>query len=387
MISTAPSTEGGGGGLAGGLGGFKDKLDAVGSSLPIVGGAAAAAGSALVGLVGGAVSSAAELGRLSETTGLSVETLSALNNVAKTNGVELDELTEGFKTMTEIQADAANGSASAAEKLDLLGLSIGDIQGLGPEELFKKFADAVGSIENPTQRTAAAQIAFGGDAAALFAILDGGNLTFDEAIAKGQEYGIVTEENAEAAQNLQAQIAGLQVEFENTATQVIPALVTAMQGANAVLDAYSDSILGKAHGALLGLVSDSGSAEGATRSLEEAVAASTASAAAAAGAYGGMKSPLEDVVVQSEFAASASGAFQAATAGAGGAAAGAVANIHALGAAYNSLASAANAARAAQAAANDFRTTGDLFGGRDVGGPAVPQFFQPTGRNYTIPYE
>ena len=218
-------------GKGGKLGGLKDALGGITSGLGPIGVAGAAAGAAagLGSMIFGAIDSAAELSKLSEQTGLSVEFLSALENAAKLNGVELDELTEGFKTMTEIQADAALGSAGATEKLELLGLSIQDIENLGPEELMATFANAVGAIEDPTKRTAAAQIAFGGDAAAMLAVLDGGNTTFEEAIKKGEELGTTTEGEAAAAVEMKEKMAELQLRLSGLATDALPVLLDAFE--------------------------------------------------------------------------------------------------------------------------------------------------------------
>lgn len=214
----------------GGLGGLLDGLiGKLGGGPTALAGAAAGAAAGIGALFFSAADAAAELSKLSEQTGLSVEFLSAMENAAKLNGVELDELTEGFKTMTEIQADAALGSASAAEKLGLLGLSISDIEGLGPEELMRAMADAVGAIEDPTKRTAAAQIAFGGDAAAMLAVLDGGQTTFDEAISKGEELGTTTEEEAEAAVKMKEKMAELQLRLSGLATDALPVLLAAFE--------------------------------------------------------------------------------------------------------------------------------------------------------------
>ena len=108
-------------------------------------------------------------------------------------------------------------------------LVIRDIEGLGPEELVRTMADAVGAIEDPTKRTAAAQIAFGGDAAAMLAVLDGGQTTFDQAIEKGKSLGTTTEEEAAAATEMKEKMAELQIRLSGLATDALPVLLAAFE--------------------------------------------------------------------------------------------------------------------------------------------------------------
>ena len=63
--------------------------------------------------------------------------------------------------------DASQGTATAVDALDLLGLTYMDVEGLSPDESFLVLADAIAGIEDPATRAAAAQEVFGRSGAEL----------------------------------------------------------------------------------------------------------------------------------------------------------------------------------------------------------------------------
>ena len=228
---------GGGGGAGGGTGFSGLSLAALGW-----GAAGLVAVNAAKDWIGESITMTAELARLSDQTGLSVEFLSLLSNGANLAGVDVDELAEALKTMTEIQVESGEGAQGQIDKLKLLGLTVEDVAGLGPEALFKAFADAVAAIEDPTARVAAAQIALGGDAGALLAILEGGDITFDQFIRRARELGVVTAADAEAARELEREMAALQIRFDKIVLETLPTITSAFRGLLSVAEETNDTI-------------------------------------------------------------------------------------------------------------------------------------------------
>src|SRR5262245_48785308 len=68
-----------------------------------------------------------QLNKMSQRTGVSVESLSELGYAAEQSGADLETLEGGLRKMQRTLVDAAQGSKSANETLHTLGLSIKDL--------------------------------------------------------------------------------------------------------------------------------------------------------------------------------------------------------------------------------------------------------------------
>ena len=159
------------------------------------------AGAAIgVKLVSGLISAGDELQKMSLRTGVSVESLSAMKFAAEQSGASLDAFSDGLRKQARFLTDARDGLSTATDTLDSLGLSLEDVEGLNPDELFSRFADAIASTEDPFLQSAAAQEIFGRGGTALLPLLqegaDGIRRLTDEARATGN---VMSTEAAEGA--------------------------------------------------------------------------------------------------------------------------------------------------------------------------------------------
>ncbi|MBI5724852.1 MAG: phage tail tape measure protein [Planctomycetes bacterium] len=137
---------------------------------------------------------------ISERTGISVEALSQLSFAAGQCGVEMDALEIGVRKMQKTIFQAATGSSSAQESLALLGLTVKDLDKLSPDEQFKKIADRISKISDPTIRAAMAMEIFGKSGTSLLPMMaagaDGINALCKQAAALGLT---ISTEDAQAA--------------------------------------------------------------------------------------------------------------------------------------------------------------------------------------------
>ena len=159
------------------------------------------AGAAIgVKLVSGLISAGDELQKMSLRTGVSVENLSAMKFAAEQSGASLDAFSDGLRRQARFLTDARDGLSTATDTLDSLGLSLEDVEGLNPDELFSRFADAIASTEDPFLQSAAAQEIFGRGGTALLPLLqegaDGIRRLTDEARETGN---VMSTEAAEGA--------------------------------------------------------------------------------------------------------------------------------------------------------------------------------------------
>ena len=151
--------------LVRGLKAAEAKVMAFGRSMQTLGkGMMALSGAVLAPLVGSAkvfANMGDAVAKMSKRTGVSAETLSELRFVAAQTGTEFEALEVAFRKMQRNIYDAGRGISTAVDALAALGLEFKDLDGLKPEDQFKRLADRIGALTDPTKRAAIAMMLFG----------------------------------------------------------------------------------------------------------------------------------------------------------------------------------------------------------------------------------
>lgn len=98
------------------------------------------------------------LRELSQITGVAVEDLSRLDYAGQTAGVGLEEIGNAMRFLAKNQDMAIKGSKSAIDMFDRIGVSVGELKGMRPDEVFKRIADA---MKNGTVRGNEVTVAMG----------------------------------------------------------------------------------------------------------------------------------------------------------------------------------------------------------------------------------
>lgn len=96
--------------------------------------------------------------RLSDKTGISIESLQTLQFAAKQSGLELETVTT---SVTMMQKRLAGDDKSAVSALGRLGIAFSDFKYLSPDEQFKAIAIEVAKVEDPMMRAKIATDLFG----------------------------------------------------------------------------------------------------------------------------------------------------------------------------------------------------------------------------------
>lgn len=112
-----------------------------------------------------------QLNKMSARTGVSVEALSALSFAAEQSGTNSETLEKSIRKMQKTISDAGSGMATATDALGALGLVLGDVAGLAPENQFRKIAKSLDGITDPTKQAAVAMDVFGKSGAMLIPML------------------------------------------------------------------------------------------------------------------------------------------------------------------------------------------------------------------------
>ena len=186
-----------------------------------------------------------ELQKLSQTTGISTEGLSRLRFAAEQSGTSLDTVVKAQRRLAANSVDAANGIGDARQAFTDLGIDAKALADLNPEAQFEVLADAIASVENPTQRLAYAQDLLGRSGAELLPLLRGGSDGLRRLGEQAERTGnILSQRTADQAarvndtmNELRHTVAGLgQTIFEG----LLPSLETAANVSNLLVRTYRD---------------------------------------------------------------------------------------------------------------------------------------------------
>lgn len=177
----------------------QEQLDGFGSSVVGLGAKVAGMGTAIVGGLTGAILHFADAGSalndLSARTGLSTTALAEFGYAAGMTGTDIASFESGVKKMQKNLGGIGPESKKAQEALAAMGLSMDMISGLAPEDQFQAIAESVGSIQDPSQKAAAAMAVFGGSGTDLIPMMENIRELRDEA----RELGIAPSPESIAA--------------------------------------------------------------------------------------------------------------------------------------------------------------------------------------------
>lgn len=166
------------------------QFDNLGSMAAKLGGVLAGAFTvtAITGAVSKVIDLADNLSNLSSKTGISTTGLQKLDLAFQGSGVSLDTVTAN---VTKLAKNLLGDDKSAVAAMTKLGLSVTDLKKMSPEDLFTTVADAVGKIQNPTEKAFAAMTIFGKGGAELLQGLDG---HLKETTDKFEAMGLIIDE-------------------------------------------------------------------------------------------------------------------------------------------------------------------------------------------------
>ena len=113
---------------------------------------------------------------LSTTTHLSTDTLQEFQYMSQLVDVDLNTVTGSLTKLTKNMSAAAGGSKSTTEAFNAIGVSVSDSNGnlRSAEDVFYDVIDALGKMDNETERDAAAMAIFGKSAKELNPLIDAG---------------------------------------------------------------------------------------------------------------------------------------------------------------------------------------------------------------------
>jgi lambda family phage tail tape measure protein len=141
--------------------------------------------------------------KLSQSTGIAVETLSSLKYAAEMADIDLDSLAKGIEKLSRNMLEAQAGTGEAKDAIKAMGLSIQDSGRnlLSSDKVLGEIADKFAGMEDGAGKTALAIKLFGRSGAELIPLLNQGSGSIAEMRAEAEKLGLVM--SSEMAQQME----------------------------------------------------------------------------------------------------------------------------------------------------------------------------------------
>lgn len=175
------------------------------------------------------VDQADQMGKLSQSTGVAVEQLSALSYAADLSGVSTEKLGTALGRLSVNISDTLRGTGEAKEAFAALGLTADQLRGKRPDEVLKAIADKFASFEDGTNKSAIAIRIFGRAGAELIPLLNSGSQGIARMESEARALGIVIDNDlAKSSERFNDQMAALSKSFDGfkiaIANSILPSL-------------------------------------------------------------------------------------------------------------------------------------------------------------------
>ena len=152
-----------------------------------------AVGKALADTIVDGAAYADEILTMATQTGIATDKLQEFKYMEELIDVDLSTITGSMSKLTKNMASAKDGTGSAAEAFAALGVSVTDSNGQlrDNEDVFNDVIDALGAMENPTERDALAMALMGKSAQELNPLIEAGSDTLEAFAEQARESGYV----------------------------------------------------------------------------------------------------------------------------------------------------------------------------------------------------
>jgi hypothetical protein len=210
----------------------------------------AAAAVALVALTNTSLANIDATTKQARSLGLTTAALQKMSMVAGEAGIDTGKLSGILGIMQRNVVELEKGTKLQTDAFGKLGLSIKDLQGLSPDEQFRRIAESLDGITDPATKTAAAMDIFGRSGRAAINMLSGYSEKVQEAEKFQDRFGITVSqfdaERIEAANDAAGRVSMAFEGLGNTlASKVAPNIIKISNDIIDVLGAFNDWITAK----------------------------------------------------------------------------------------------------------------------------------------------
>ena len=173
-----------------------------------------------------------EIMTMSKTTGIATDELQELSYMSGLVDVDLSTVASSMKKLTKSMDSARGGTGSAAEAFKTLGVSVTDVNGnlRDNEDVFYDAIDALGKMENETERDALAMKLFGKSATDLNPMIEAGSDAMRGFAEEAHEMGYVLDNDAlEALGRVQDEFDRFGKQMESVKNQIAAGVAPAIE--------------------------------------------------------------------------------------------------------------------------------------------------------------
>jgi len=187
------------------------------------------ASSAFASFIGGTAGAVASIDDLSKRTGITTDVLQAYSLAANQSGVGLETFGKAVQKLTINLGEAQTGNKAAIKSFADLGLSVGDLSNLNPEQAFNAVVAAISKLPNPAQQAAAAVSLFGKSGVELVPIFQEGATYLQQMTAEAKRLGIVlSPQQTDGIGKLDDSLQKTQLTLQSFAARVVAELAPAL---------------------------------------------------------------------------------------------------------------------------------------------------------------
>ena len=178
--------------------GVGNVLAGVGKAIAAVGAASVGAVTGLTAMVMKSADAAGELVDLSAQTGLTITQIQELDYVGKLLGLDVETITKSMGKFTNVIEGAKSGVGPMAEDMATLGVSVTDSNGVlrDSNDVYFEALNALGKLENETQKEIIAQNLFGKSYQELIPLINTSAEEMDALKTEAHTMGAVMDEDA-----------------------------------------------------------------------------------------------------------------------------------------------------------------------------------------------
>lgn len=204
-------------------------------------------GKAIAGTVTESAAYADEIMTLSTQTGIATDKLQEYQYMAGLVDVDVSTITGSLRKLTTQMDSAASGSGAAAEAFASLGVSVTDSEGnlRSNQDVFDDVIDALGQIENTTQRDALAMDIFGKSAQDLNPLIAAGSEGIAAFAEEAREAGyVLDDETLESLGSVDDELQRFETRTTAVKNNLVSAFAPALADAGEEVNSFVTGIIG-----------------------------------------------------------------------------------------------------------------------------------------------
>lgn len=215
-----------------GLGSIKNGAMGVGKAMAGATVAIGATATAMGAIAKTSLDFADAIGKVSTRTGISVNTLQALQIATVESGGTVEGANKAFQKFTQSIGDAQRGLSTQADIFRDLGVRIEDTSGQyrGTEVILRDVIESVSNLGSESEKATVLANLFGRAGKEMFGIFEGGEAGLDTILQRVKDLGIsLDEDGVRSAETLNDSMFILTKQFNNVKDNIVLSLVPAFQ--------------------------------------------------------------------------------------------------------------------------------------------------------------